>query len=334
MNEDKVYYTRTSKYHYKSKIDYLSINFFLKEHKKRMLLIKKDSTYNRLLDSSLITYSKQKKYDVKIVSCGNYFQVYQYFAKKLISDKNLEKKSSISNMVEVVKKESEEFGYKEIEEKNIKRSKLNLQRLIKSNEEKFKVFITLTFEENMLDIKQANKLLSKFLNNMKNRYFSDLCYICIPEFQKRGAIHYHLITNIDYDNLKLLSKEEKKIWDKRKKKWQIFKTCNYWKNGFSSVIKLENINIVGYLSKYMTKDIDNRLFGFRRYTYSQNLVHPLVSYLDLEDIKDFILYHNMLRKSDLVYKSNYLTKNFHEYDIDDSGCLYDVLYKEYKLKNE
>lgn len=332
MNEEERYYARTSKYHYKNKIDYLSTTFFEKEETKRLLKIEKHSTYYRLLDSSLITYSKQKKYDVKVISCGNYFQVYQYMNKKLISDKSLEKEKKPVVLSEKTK--SEEFGYKEIEEKNIKRSKMSLQRLIKANEEKFKVFITLTFEENMADIKQANKLLSKFLNNMKNRYFSDLCYICIPEFQKRGAIHYHLITNIDYDNLKLFSQEEKKIWDRRKSKWQIFKTCFYWKYGYSSVIKLENINIVGYLSKYMTKDIDNRLFGFRRYTYSQNLIHPTINYLDLEEIKDFILYHDMVHKSNLVYESSYLTKNFFEYDVNKEGCLYDVIYKEYKLKNE
>ena len=37
---------------------------------------------------------------------------------------------------------------------------------------------------------------------------------------------------------------------------------------------MKDINIIGYLSKYMTKDIDNRLFGKRRYLYSQNLVKP------------------------------------------------------------
>lgn len=330
--EDKKYYTRSSKYHFKNKIDYLSTKFFEKEHSKYLLINNNNSSYHRLLDSRLITYSKKKYYDIKVVSCGEYLQIYQFLSKKIISDKNMEKDKEVPHVKDT--SEPKEFGYKQIEEKNIKRSKMNLQRLIKANEEKFKTFITLTFEENQTDIKEANKLLGKFLNNMKNRYFKELCYICIPEFQKRGAIHYHLVTNIDYEDLKLLSSEEMKIWDRRKMKWQIFKTCNYWKYGFSSVIKLENINVVGYLSKYMTKDIDNRLFGFRRFTYSQNLTHPTVTYMNLEDLYDFIRYNDLLGKSNLIYESKYLTNNFYEYEISEDGSIYDVVYKEYKLKNE
>ncbi len=329
--EDKKYYSRTSKYHFKDKIDYLSTKFFLEEHKKYLLYNNKHSSYNLLLDNSLITYSKKKNYDVKIVSCGKYFMVYQFLSKKIITDKNLVKDTEVR--VERESTKHDEFGLRKIELKNLNRTKTNLQRLIKANEEIFTTFCTLTFEENITDIKQANKILGKFFNNMKNRYFKDFSYICIPEFQKRGAIHYHFISNLDYEDFKLLSSEEKKIWDRRKKKWQIFRTLNYWKYGFSSVIKLDNINVVGYLTKYMSKDIDNRLFGFRKYTYSMNLIHPTITYLDLEDFKDFNFYYDILKKSENIYNSSYLTTNFYEYDISEEGCLYDVVYKEYKLIN-
>lgn len=334
MNEEKNYYTRTSKYHYKNKIDYLSINFFLREHKKRILLIKENSTYNLLLDSNLITYSSKKNYDVKIIQCGSYYQVYKFLNKRITVDKDFERENKIKPIFQEFSEdniEHEEFGYKEIEEKNVKRSKVSLERLVMTNEEKFKTFITLTFKDNMTDIKQANQLLSKFLNNMKNRHFKDLCYISVPEFQKRGAIHYHLVTNINYDNFNLLSNEEIKIWDKRKSKWQIFRTCLYWKVGFSSVIKLDSISVVGYLSKYMTKDIDNRLFGFRRFSYSQNLRKPSILNLDLSNIEDFKRLLKIYDTSEKKYSFKYLSKYTNDFKVDENGLAYNVEFIEFKL---
>lgn len=46
---------------------------------------------------------------------------------------------------------------RKIELKNILRSKFQLQRLVKSNEDIFKTFITLTFADNIQDIAKANK---------------------------------------------------------------------------------------------------------------------------------------------------------------------------------
>ena len=45
----------------------------------------------------------------------------------------------------------------------------------------------------------------------------------------------------------------------------------YWNYGFASVFDLKGFNVVGYISKYMTKDIDDRLYDHRRYLYSNNL---------------------------------------------------------------
>ena len=112
-----------------------------------------------LLDSSLISTTNKKIYTHKIIQCGDYYYVYNYYDKKIKKDKNMEKMST--NIVTVntdylVKKENLNKERK-IELKNILRSKFQLQRLVKSNEDIFKTFITLTFADNIQDIAKANK---------------------------------------------------------------------------------------------------------------------------------------------------------------------------------
>ena len=56
-------------------------------------------------------------------------------------------------------------------------------------------FLTLTFEENIIDIKRANYEFTKFIQRLNNHITgykkSYLKYVNAIEFQKRGAVHYH-----------------------------------------------------------------------------------------------------------------------------------------------
>lgn len=186
---------------------------------------------------------------------------------------------------------------KEIDIKNIQRSKINLQRLAKANEKEFKTFITLTFKDNINNINDANKIFHDFISNIK-RLKKDFKYLGVPEFQKRGAVHYHLMTNLS------ITKDNNIILKQPNKKYMY--DLKYWTKGYSSVysIRKNHINVVAYLTKYFTKDIDNRLFGKRRYLYSRNLIKPCEVYLSSRDIEEFI---KVLKIYDynLAYTSNY-----------------------------
>ena len=82
----------------------------------------------------------------------------------------------------------------------------------------------------------------------------------------------------------------------------------YWNEGFSSVYPIENINIVSYLSKYITKDIDNRLYKHKKYLYSKNLILPKQEFLDNTDEKNTIYIHNILQDKNLKFTNEYLNK--------------------------
>ena len=289
------------------------------------------SLLSLLLDSSLITASNSKNYTIKVIQCGDYYQVYRYNNRLLKKDnskekiKNLHGKDFIYTDFLVTKgkyKKTPSRGV--IEEKNINRSKFNLQRLIKSNENEFKTFITLTFKDNVTDIAVANKMFHSFRTYIQ-QLKSDFKYVCVPEFQKRGAVHYHLLTNIDYTDFTLLSQTEVKLWRPKNGSWAVGRNIRGWNKGFSLVINMTDVNVVGYLSKYMTKDIDNRLFGRRRYLYSSNLKKPSEVYIDLSDDTDFSLLADIMANSDITFDKTYMdifgdVVDFTEYKKAPSGA--------------
>ena len=55
----------------------------------------------------------------------------------------------------------------------------------------------------------------------------------------------------------------------------------------------------------MTKDIDNKLFGKKRYFYSQNLQKPTTEFLNLSDTKHLEYFKNLIKDNNLEYESIY-----------------------------
>jgi hypothetical protein len=257
---------------------------------------KKKHVSASLLDSSLISTTKDKIYTHKIVECGDYYQVYTYQDKKIKKDQNMVKMNDIKIVnTDTLSKKENVNKTKTIELKNILRSKFQMQRLIKSNENIFKTFITLTFKNNVTDIEKANKCFKNWRDSIARKLKAqkkEFSYVAVPEFQKRGAVHYHLLSNIDLENSDIIipQKGKKKQYDVR-----------YWNKGYSSVFPMKDVNVVGYLTKYMTKDIDNRLWGKRRYLYSMNLKQPNTIYIDINTDSD----NSKLSFIELFYKEKF-----------------------------
>lgn len=262
--------------------------------------VKSKNELTSILDSKLISATL---YDVKIVNCGDYSQVYIYNNKKLRkkTEKSPElelKKYKVESMIESIIKTTDAKLESTIEARNIIRSKLECQRIAKANINDWQTFITLTFADNIQDVKFAHKRFKYFIDKVR-KVKPDLKYLCITEFQKRGAIHYHLLTNINIKDSSLIYSQE----DNPK-----FKHIKFWNEGFDNIeiMKGDVKKIIGYISKYMTKDIDNRLFSHRRYFYSQNLQHPKASFVDLSKELDKDFYKKIIQDKDLIYQNEYV----------------------------
>lgn len=266
----------------------------------RLALRRRHQTTLPILDSKHISPTL-KLYNIKLVECGEYVQVYLYKESKI---KNKKEDNSDLKLINTSKNSSKVILKKEVNSNNeielrsIIRSKLECQRLAKSNVKSWETFITLTFADNVTDINFANKKFRYFIDKIR-RVNKNFKYLCIPEFQKRGAVHYHMLCNIKINDNTLLYEQE----DNKK-----FKHIKYWNEGFTSIepIKNDAKKIVGYISKYMTKDIDNRLFSKHRYFYSQNLVKPKENYINLNNEIDKNFYNKKIQDLELIYQNEYI----------------------------
>ena len=259
------------------------------------------SVAGSLLDSSLIRQTNKVNYNIRLVDCNNYIQVYEYQESKYKNNPNLvaiktdfEEKKENNKRIEFSKEKKASCDYQIIRKDNAMRSKLSLERLIKANDLEFKSFITLTFADNVTSIDKANEIFNIWRTRIK-KILPNFKYVCVPEYQKRGAVHYHIVSNIKINSLLLpLQKNESSKYD-----------VLYWNSGFTSAFPIEDINVVSYMSKYMTKDMDNRLYGRKRYFYSKNLYIPKTQYIDTNDNRAYEYMNKLLENKKLVYESSY-----------------------------
>ncbi len=168
-------------------------------------------------------------------------------------------------------------------------------------------FFTLTFADNQTDVKVANRIFAKFIMRLKHKFGNNIKYLAVIEFQNRGAVHYHVLSDIPY----IASSELQQIWGQ----------------GFVYINAISHVDNVGaYIVKYMTKDnADERLQGLKAYLYSRNLKRPNV--LINHNLKDFSV---LEKKIEEQYK---LSEHQAVYEsLFDTDVLGSCEYKQYNLK--
>jgi len=155
-------------------------------------------------------------------------------------------------------------------------------------------FFTLTFKENMTDVKEANYLFMKFIQRLKYKFGKDIKYLAVVEFQNRGAVHYHVLSNIPY----IPSGELQELWG----------------NGFVYINAISHVDNIGaYIVKYMTKDnTDERLQGLKAYFFSRNLRRPeeIINHnlKEFDKIENRIFKKYDLKNQEPVYESCFDTE--------------------------
>ena len=128
--------------------------------------------------------------------------------------------------------------------------------------------LTLTFRENVTDLKQAYKCLDKFSRAMAKQY-GHFDYVSVPEYQKRGAIHFHIAINARYNYNVVRFLWRKAICGNGKETvGNIDITKRRKANGWTRAL------IANYLSKYMNKNIDSQEINKKRYSSSRGIPLP------------------------------------------------------------
>lgn len=245
----------------------------------------------------------------KIVYSGDVVEVYEY-------DKGYLKGYENNNANTGRKIDYKSENYEEHRKQVLQRSKKNLRRLINANvgqygKEFTAKFLTLTFKDNVKDLDKANYEFEKFIKRLNYHCFgtkkANLKYTCVVEFQKRGAIHYHVIIyNMPYIKANDIG--------------------NVWGNGFIKINKIDDVDNVGaYVSEYLGqaekgqgKNIeDDRLQGKKSYFSSRGLYNPI----EITDKKIVEQVATALLNEKLTYSATF--ENEH---------LGNITYKQYNLK--
>ena len=126
-------------------------------------------------------------------------------------------------------------------------------------------FLTLTHAENVQSLAEANAAFTLFMKRLNYRLFkskkSIIKYLAVIEFQKRGAVHYHLVLF----NLPFIDRETYRT---------VFNEA--WGRGFVDIRTVPDRNVGRYITKYLTKSDDLRLRGNKSYFASRGLLRPVI----------------------------------------------------------
>lgn len=234
----------------------------------------------------------------KVIVSGNVIEVYEMERAPFTGAKS---KKRVGEIDEGIKEDRKEERRKQ----TARDARNNVRRLALTNFNDNSKFITLTFKENMTDIDEANKIFKKFVRYLR-KYIEKIKYVAVIEFQKRGAIHYHMLCNIPYIKHSVL--------------------LDYWRrSGSDGSVNIQGIkhvdNVGAYITSYMMKNAgDPRLKGKKMYLCSKGLDKPK----EYNSYSAELIINEYIKEGKKVVFTN-------SYESEHLG---QIVYKEYNLKRD
>lgn len=162
-------------------------------------------------------------------------------------------------------------------------------------------FVTLTYKGIEKDVDKA-MMDVKNLVRLERRRGNDLKYIYVFEWQKRGSLHIHMISNKRFTTHK-----NKNNYD----------SLTYWKHGFTSMLHIkdfdENFKPYLYLFKYMRKaqrigkSFVHSSRNLKNYEETEKVDYMKYVHMNMErnianlpDGNKLAFYYNYLKKDDII----------------------------------
>lgn len=151
---------------------------------------------------------------------------------------------------------------------NARRASMAFRRIVSANlggSSTLPTLVTLTYKDNFTDLAGAYQHLTAFIQSLRYRYGRTFSYILVPEFQKRGAVHFHALFWGLPEEVLLKERRDRTFF-------------RLWGHGFVFIKHTDgNEKLAFYLSKYFTKTfLDPRLMNQKSYVASRNIKRPLV----------------------------------------------------------
>jgi len=148
---------------------------------------------------------------------------------------------------------------------NVVRLKRVFERLVFSNclRQCKALLFTFTFV-GIMDISGGYRSFHSFTKRLRRLYGSDFRYIAVPEFQKRGSIHFHVL---------IWGLPDRLLKDERSTR----SIQRLWGYGYVDIVQTDGSpKLARYLSKYLFKLLqDDRLFHQKAFVCSRNVLRPV-----------------------------------------------------------
>ncbi len=150
---------------------------------------------------------------------------------------------------------------------NANRAQLAFRRLTMANlnGSEYPLLVTCTYRDNQTDLRIGYRDFGAFIQALRYRYGASFRYIAVPEFQIRGAVHFHAL-----------------FWGLPACLFDTERTtrlvAGLWGHGFVYMKMTDgNERLSSYLAKYMAKSfVDHRLMNQKAYVCSRNLKRPQI----------------------------------------------------------
>lgn len=234
-------------------------------------------------------------YDTSIMVLNNgHAKVIKYLYPRTIED-SPSRSGVVSNVIRSYSSPEELASSSDTKKDRVKKSsseirKISAFRALKNiklraehNYKRFNSCITLTFAPSrcnfdVTNVFECNARLNSYLTNLR-QVNGDVDYIGVPEYQKNGDIHYHILCSLPLDCPSLPRRRYKVVKSKGKFKTMYYYDLPGWSFGWSYADSIDSTSkALNYITKYVTKDCVNSELpaGAHRFYSSHSLDRPLI----------------------------------------------------------
>lgn len=302
-------------------VDDIQINYYSKRIERRedyedSTVISKNvkqsnkSNLQKCNDSLSVTWYNPKTGKIEVVPYG--FQVIDkpfsnekmlYPLDKFIDDDmyiSMEFEQLYPLVLEKIKAEEEKNKFRN-EMRSVRRTKHSIYSLARANE--WKLFVTITFKD--VDCRHnfdlAKKTLSKRIDNVKQKNKLEFKYVLIPEEDKNGNWHFHGLFK-DIKGIKLNRSINPHTGKPiTQNGMQIYNLPQFDTLGYNTATYVQNnAKVTRYITKYITKDMEIKFPGKRKYLSSKGLSKGNTVVFDIDDEEQIEEYIKKVYAYDLV----------------------------------
>lgn len=155
--------------------------------------------------------------------------------------------------------------------RSVRRSRAQVRRKCMAAE--LNHMVTLSYQENMTDVDEAYRHVARYIRLLR-KTSPKLGYCIVLEFQKRGAVHFHMAVH-GWQNIPHL----RATWQRVLKEKGLHGGVNVQAPRGKALYSPYKIPLLaGYMSKYITKDLCSAN-GRQRYRVSEGIAIPSDTFL-------------------------------------------------------